>query len=338
VAEVKEYSGPEWVNYSASINPYSQLNVSFKSGGYVTSIEQRKGPDGHLRNLQQGDWVKKDEVLATVRLSDYQQQVEQAKGRVDQAQAAALKGSQDFARAQALYDANALTQTDYDSAKAQNDSNQGALQSAQATLAQAQQALSDAQLRAPVDGQILSRSIELGVLVGTGTTAFTMGDTSRVKAVFGIPDTVLNSVDLGRKQGVQTESYPQEFYGEVTAISPQADPKSRTFQVEITIPNPKQLLKAGMVATLDLGQARLPTPVLVVPLAAIVSPPDGTKTFNVFVVVRDGDKDVARRKAVQPGAAYGDRVAIMNGLSAGERVISNGATLVHDGQAVRVIQ
>ena len=338
VAPVLQYSGPEGVTYSASINPYEQINVSFKSAGYVTTIQQRKGVDGRPRNLQQGDSVKKGEVLAMVRQSDYQQTVAQYEGQLNQAQAGALKSRQDFERAQALYNASAMTQSDFDAATAQNNSSQGAVMAAQAAVAQAHQALNDCELRAPSDGQILSRNIELGVLAGAGTVGFTMGDTTRVKAVFGVPDTVLGSVDLGRKQGVQTESYAQEFYGQITAISPQADPKSRTFQVEVTIPNPKGLLKAGMVATLDLGQAKLSVPVMVVPLGAIVSAPDGTKEFSVFVVVRESDKDIARRKRVQPGAAYGDKVSVTNGLSLGERVISNGGTLVTDGQAVRIIQ
>ena len=338
VTEVQEYSGPEGVTYSASIVPYDQVNLAFKSAGYVTTILQRKGVDGRERNLQQGDWVKKGEVLARVRESDYQHAVEQYKGQLEQAQAGAEKSKQDFGRAQALYNANAMTQSDYDAAKAQNDSSQGSVITAQAAVAQAQQSLSDCELRAPTDGQILSRNIELGALVGTGTTGFTMGDTKRVKAVFGIPDTVLASVTLGKKQGIQTETYPQEFYGQVTAIAPQADQKSRTFQVEVTVPNSNNLLKSGMVATLDLGQAKLTKSVLVVPLGAIVSGPSGSnKGFSVFVAVRDGDKDVARQRIVQPGMTYGDMVSITKGLSPGDRVISNGATLVNDGQVVRVI-
>jgi multidrug efflux system membrane fusion protein len=338
VTEVEEYSGPEGVTYSASVVPYDQVNVAFKSSGYVTTILQRKGVDGRERNLQQGDWVKKGDVLARVRESDYQHAVEQYKGQLEQAQAGAEKSKQDFGRAQALYNANAMTQSDYDAAKAQNDSSQASVTTAQAVVAQAQQSLSDCELRAPTDGQVLSRNIELGALVGTGTTGFTMGDTKRVKAVFGIPDTVLASVTLGKRQGIQTETYSQEFYGQVTAIAPQADQKSRTFQVEVTIPNSNDLLKSGMVATLDLGQPKLTSPVPVVPLGAIVSAPDGaSKLFSVFVVVRDGEKDVARRRTVQPGMTYGNTVSITKGLSPGEHVISNGATLVNDGQVVRVI-
>ena len=337
VAEAQEYSRAEGVNYSASIVPYTQLPVAFKSAGYVTSILQRKGADGRGRNLQQGDWVKQGTVLATVRQTDYEHAVAQYKGQLQQAQAGADKSKDDFARAQALYTANALTQTDYDAAKAQFDSSQGAVATAQATVAQAQQALSDCELRAPMDGQILQRNIELGALVGSGTTGFTMGDTRMVKAIFGVPDTVLGSIALGKKQAIETETYSQQFTGLITAIAPQADQKSRTFQVEVTVPNSQDLLKSGMIATLILGQAKLAVPVLVVPLNAIVSTVDGSRAFSVFVVARDGAKDVARRRLVQTGPAYGNSVAILKGLNASDRVILNGATLVNEGQAVRII-
>ena len=338
VAAVEEFVGDEGANYSASLVPYTQVTLAFKSGGYVTNILQRQGADGRMRNIQQGDYVKRGTVLATVRQDDYRHSVEQYAGQVEQAKAGAEKAKQDFDRATALYAANAMTQPDYDAAKAQNDSAQGTLQTAQAVLSQAQQALGDCELRAPTDGTILSRNIELGALVSAGTPGFTFGDIHVVKAVFGVPDTVLGQVKLGKKQAVVTESYPQEFEGQITAISPQADQKSRTFQVEVTLPNAKELLKAGMVATLNLGQAKLQKPVLVVPLSSIVSVNDGSGNFNVFVVQQEGSKDVARRKIVQPGAAYGNKVAISSGVSLGERVISNGATLVIDGQAVRVNQ
>ncbi len=337
VADVQEYSGGEGVNYSASVVPYTQLPLAFKSGGYVTNILQRSGPDGKPRNLQQGDYVKRDTVVATVRQADYQHSVDQYKGQLEQAQAGQLKAQQDFARAEALYKANALTQSDYDAAKAQFDSTQGAVATAQAAVAQAQQALADCELRAPMDGQILARNVELGMLVGAGTQAFTMGDMELVKAVFGIPDTLLSSVQLKQRQGIRTETYPQEFFGQVSAISPQADQKSRTFQVEVTIPNPKGLLKSGMVATLDIGGAKLRTPVLVVPIEAVVSAADGSKTFSVFIVTRQGDKDTVHRRTVQPGPALGNMVSIVEGVSRGEKIVTNGATLVNDGQIVHVI-
>ena len=188
-----------------------------------------------------------------------------------------------------------------------------------------------------MDGQILQRNVELGMLVGAGTTAFTMGDMELVKAVFGVPDTLLSSVRLKQRQGIRTETYAQEFFGQVSAISPQADQKSRTFQVEVTIPNAKGLLKSGMVATLDIGAAKLRNPALVVPIEAVVSPSDGTKSFCVFVVTHQGDKDTVRRRTVQPGPAFGNMVSIVEGVNRGDKVVVNGATLVNDGQVVHVI-
>jgi multidrug efflux system membrane fusion protein len=337
VTPVESYSGNEAVNYSASLVPYTQVSLAFKSSGYVTKILQRTGADGRVRNIQQGDYVKNGTVLATVRQDDYQHTVEQYTGQVEQAKAGAQKAQQDFARAKALYAANAMTQPDYDGAKAQNDSAQGSLVTAQAALSQALQALADCELRAPTDGTILGRNIEIGALVAAGTTGFTFGDIHLVKAVFGVPDTLLSTVKLGKKQAVATEIFPQEFIGQITAISPQADQKSRTFQIEVTLPNEKELLKAGMVATLDLGQANVRRAALVVPLSSIVSVNDGTKTFSVFVVNQEGGKDVARRKNVTPGDAYGNKVSIVSGVSLGDKVISNGAPLLVDGQIVRVI-
>ncbi len=337
VAAVEQYSGHEGVNYSASLVPYVQVPLAFKSGGYVTGILQRTGADGRTRDVQQGDSVKKGTVLATVRQEDYRHSLAQAAGQLEQAKAAAAKARQDFERASVLYAANALTQPDYDAAKAQNDSARGSLMTAQAVLSQAQQAFADCELRAPLDSTVLARNVEIGTLVTAGTPGFTLGDMHLVKAVFGVPDTILGDVKLGKRQGVLTETYPQEFMGQITAISPQADPKSRTFQVEVTLANPHDLLKAGMVATLNLEQERLQHPVLVVPLSAIVSVNDGSRKFSVFVVSLDNGKDVAHRRDVQPGGNYGNKVAISSGVAPGDRVISNGAALVVDGQSVRVI-
>jgi RND family efflux transporter MFP subunit len=337
VARVEAYSGEQGVRYSASIVPYTQVSLAFKSAGYVVSISQRPNIGGGTRNVQLGDYVQAGTVLATVREDDYTHAVQQYKGQLEQANAGLQKAKSDFARAQALMDAQALTQPDYDAAKAQYDSAQGSVTTAQAAVGQAQQALDDCQLRAPIDAWVLARNIDVGDFVGTGTVGFSLGATKRVKAVFGVPDTLLSSVRLGRAQGVFTESLPDEFQGRITAISPSADQKSRTFQVEVTIPNPKDELKAGMVATLDMGRGRPAESVNVVPLSAVISGGRGGKDFAVFVVTSEAGQDMAHRRAVQLGPVYGNQVAVPQGVSLGDRVISNGATLVTDGQVVRVI-
>jgi multidrug efflux pump subunit AcrA (membrane-fusion protein) len=107
--------------------------------------------------------------------------------------------------------------------------------------------------------------------------------------------------------------------------------------VEVTIPNPKGRLVSGMVATLNLGQAKPGSSVLVLPLSAIVASGEHAQSFSVFPVTRDGDREVAKQRPVKPGSAYGDQVEIVTGVSLGDRAITSGATLVKDGQVVRVI-
>jgi RND family efflux transporter MFP subunit len=335
VAEL--YSGGTKSPYSASIAANVQVALAFKSAGYVTDVLQVKSPAGGMRYVDPGDWVRKGTVLATVREDDYRNALQQAEGQLSQAQAAALKAQQDFARAQALMDANALTQTDYDSAKAQLDSTSGSVKSAEGAVKNAKQAFADCRLTAPTDAWVANRNVNAGDFASTGTVGFTLVDTRQVKAVFGVPDTLLAKLQLGQKQRVMTEALPQAFEGRITSISPQADTKSRSFQVEVAIPNPRNELKSGMIATLDVGQGMLQHPLTVVPLSAIVSPSEGTKTFVVYVVVREGQRDVARQRQVQLGDTYGNRVAVTKGVTTGERVISNGANYVRDGDAVQVL-
>ncbi len=335
VAEL--YSGGTSSRYSASIVANVQVSLAFKSAGYVTDVLQVKSPAGGMRYVDQGDWVKKGTVLATVREDDYRNTLQQAEGQLIQAQAAALDAQQNFARAQALIAANALTQPDYDSAKAQLDSTSGSVKAAEGAVRNAKQALADCRLVAPMDSWVANRNVDVGDFAATGTVGFTLVDTRLVKAVFGVPDTLLSKVQLRQKQQVTTEALPQAFEGRITAISPAADPKSRSFQVEVTIPNPRNELKSGMIATLDLGQGKLERPLTVVPLSAIVSPSEGMKTFAVYVVAREGQHDVARRRQVELGDTYGNRVAVTQGVTAGEQVISNGGTYVIDGQAVQIV-
>ena len=114
-------------------------------------------------------------------------------------------------------------------------------------------------------------------------------------------------MQLKERQGIHTETYAQEFFGQVSAISPQADQKSRTFQVEVTVPNSKGLLKSGMVATLDVGSAKLRSPALVVPIEAVVSPSGRIEKFQRVRRDPSGDKDVsiaARSSQASPSETW----------------------------------
>ena len=330
---VEETSG---LKYSANIDAFTQVTLAFKSGGYVDRIIERKGADGRARVLQVGDRVSQGEILAHVRESEYSDQVNSAKAQVDQAQANHDKAKLDFDRATDLYKSDSYTKAQYDASKAAFDAAAASVESAKAAWQQAKTALADCSLVSPLTGWVLSRSIEVGALVGTGSPAFVLADTHLVKAVFGVPDTRVSSVKLGAPQTITTTSLPGEFHGRITSVSPSADTKSRVFSVEVTIPNSDNRLKPGMIATLMLSGGNV-EPLTTVPLSAVVRSTQHADGFSVFVVIDQGGKSIARERTVEIGDTVGDSISVTKGLKPGESVVVTGGTLIKDGDEIKVI-
>ena len=325
------------LRYSANVEAITQVTLSFKSAGFVDRIVQRKGADGRMRILQVGDRVSQGETLAHVRESDYADAVNSAKAQVDQAQANYEKAKLDFERASNLYKSDSYTKVQYDGAKAALDAGAASVESAKSAWQQARTGLGDTSLRSPLNGWVLSRSVEIGALVGSGTQAFVLADTHLVKAVFGVPDTRVGFAKLGAPQSVETSSLPGEFHGRITSISPSADPKSRVFSVEVTIPNRDDRLKPGMIATLTLGAEKLERPTTVVPLSAVVRSSQHADGFAVFVVSKQGEKSVVSERIVEIGDTLGNSISILKGISPGETVVVTGGTLIKNGDQVKVI-
>ena len=338
IAIVGELAGSEGQRYSASVAPYAQVNVAFKVNGYVRAILQLRGADGRMRDAQQGDTVAKGTVLARVREEDYIDRVTKAKEGVVKARASLQKATEDFKRASDLKATQSITAPDYDKAQWEFETAQASVAQAKAKLDEAELNLRYCALRSPMDGVLLQRNIEVGSLVGPGIVGFVIADVSSVKVVFGVPDVMLQDLQLGSPLSVTTASAPGvEFKGRITAIAPSANTSSRVFEVEITVPNPRDQLKVGMIAALQVPAGGSTQTFPVVPINAIVRSPRTASEYAVFVVGDHAGKSVAEVRDVKLGEVYGNNVAVTAGLQAGERVIVMGAQTVRDGEPVRVI-
>ncbi|MEZ4363661.1 MAG: efflux RND transporter periplasmic adaptor subunit [Kofleriaceae bacterium] len=327
--------------YTAQIVPGVRVDLAFKVGGYVESIAQVAGVNDQPRPLQEGDLVEAGAQLASLRESDYDQKVAEARAAVSQAASTYRDARRDAARDAKLARVGSLPPATADSSRARRDAAAAATAGARARLAQAKTARSDATLVAPLSGVILKRAIEVGSLATPGTVAFTIADVTKVKAAFGVPDLLLPRIKLGDTLRVTTDAFPGvTFEGQVSRLAPEADQRSRVFDVDVTIPNPDNKLKAGMVASLAIdtdaaaeGNAEdLP----LVPLSAIVRPRTG-KGFAVYVVEAAGGVTRARAREVTLGDYLGRVVPIKKGLGLTERVVVQGAGLLADGERVEVI-
>ena len=358
------HPGPE-ERYSVSIEPFDKVDLAFKSGGIVQGIRQVRGADGRMRNVQAGDKVARHAELAQVRPLDYEHALEQAEAQRAQAEAQLARAQAELAQARAnfntsqieyaragnLFRSASLVKPQYDQAKGRYDSDAASVAAAEAAVKVAQDGLAnvgvavkeaklslrDATLNAPFAGWITARNVDRGSLVDAKTIGFSVEDTHLVKAVFAVPDFKLPGIRRGQKQPVVLEPLQRTATGVVTSISPQADPHSRVFRVEVTLDNPREDIRPGMIGYLTLGQTRDSRPRLVVPLAAVVRAPANPNGFAVFgLTVRDG-KTYACAQTIEIGETFGDSIEVTRGLSAGQTIISLGGALLHDGQQVSVI-
>jgi RND family efflux transporter MFP subunit len=335
VVDVALYSPSEDLRYSASVLPFAQASLSFKSAGYVTEIKQVMGADGRRRDLGPGDYVAQGAVLAQIRHQDLKNQLDQATATLSAAQAQHVEATKDYDRAKTLYASESLTKPDFDRAQAKFDSTLAAVDQAKANVHQAQLALQDADLAAPFSGYIVARNIELGNLAAPGTPAFTIADTSAVKISFGVPDYAVRRLRLGQQFSIHLQGDPKEYNGRVTSIAASADEKNRVFAIEVTVSNPKALLKPGMIASLSLtGVHKAPVPT--VPLSAVVADPGSSGHYAVFVAQEQGGKWVAHLREVALGETHESDVAV-DGVNPGEKVVVVGAAGLKDGDFIQVL-
>jgi RND family efflux transporter MFP subunit len=338
VQAVENYSGQDVKRYSAVIQPYEQVDLSFRVGGYVQSIAQTRSIDGRSRAVQDGDKISRGTVLARLASSDYDARVQQAKASVTEAETMLAKADLDRTRATKLFQSQSLTKPEFDSAAANYDATNARLQSAHAKLAEATVSSGDTVLRAPFAGTILRRNISTGSLAAPGQPAFVIADTSSVKAVFGVPDRLIPGMKLGNTLTLRTEALADRtLLGRITRVSASADPKSRVFEVEVSIPNRDELLKTGMVAALVIEDKSPEIGSPVIPIHAIVGSARQPGGYAVFYAAQESGGLVARLTDVQLGRTLGNFVVVKSGLKPGDQVITTGAGLLRDGDRVEVL-
>ena len=340
VAAVENASNAAGTRYSAQINPATRLELSFKVGGYVDSVATVRGVDGKHRLIQEGDRVQAGVQLAAIRRTEYAQRLAEARAALAQVRASVDQASLEYDRTAKLSEHSAVAGAELDTARSRYQGVAATLSGARARLDQAATALSDTVLRPPLSGIVLKRTIEVGTLASPGTVAFVVADVATVKAAFGVPDVVLPRVHLGAPLTITTEAYPGEkFEGRISLIAPSADPRSRVFEIDVTIPNADGRLKPGLVAALSLeGADGATAPAPLIPLSAIVRSPAHAGQFAVFVVDTTAGKPIVRARDVELGDYLGRVIPVKRGLTGGETVVVQGAGLLSDGEAVEVIQ
>ena len=259
-----------------------------------------------------GQQVKADELLATIDAREVQ-------ARYDQAAALRQQAEADLKRLTSLLDQQVLSQAEFDSAQAR----------ARVTIAgviEAETMLSYTKVTAPFAGVITRKHADVGDLAAPGKPLLEMEDSTTLRLEADVPEAVVGKLKLGDKLPVRIATLETELEGIVSEIAPAADPSSRTFLVKLDLPGAPSL-RAG-----QFGRVAMPvgeTTALRVPVAAVTQ----RGQMELVFIVSDGK---AQLRIVKTGKRIGADVELVSGVSAGEKIVTEGATELLDGQPVNV--
>jgi membrane fusion protein, multidrug efflux system len=267
--------------------------------------------------VRQGDRVRPGQPLFRLDAGVLQAQLEQAVSQ-------ALLAEETWERQRRLWEEDQIgTEMAYLQAK----------YNAQTARAQAQvlkERVDRTTIRAPIAGILEERLVEVGAMVSPGTPVARILDVDRVKVVGGVPERYGGQVRRGGEVTVTLEPVAGEFVGEIDHVGAAVDRSSRTFTIEVEVPNAGHALKPGMVANVEIARERRAES-LVVPRHAVLRLEGG---YSVFVAVPHGTGWRAESRPVVPGAAHGGGVVIEQGLASGERVVVVGQQRVAHGDAL----
>ena len=174
-------------------------------------------------------------------------------------------------------------------------------------------------LRAPFDGRVITRNITRGEVVETDQKLFTVANLTDVWVIGNVPEKDVRFIRKDQNVNVVLAAYPHALLsGTITYVGDVLDPATRTMSLRVTVPNPDRLLKPEMFAMISVYTTSSPD-ALSVPLAAVQDGPDGTIVF----VQREVGTFEAR--AVKLNNEEGDLVSVLEGVKAGEQVVTKGA-------------
>jgi multidrug efflux system membrane fusion protein len=218
------------------------------------------------------------------------------------------------------------------------DAAQATYDQANAGIAKTEAIISQKLVRAPFDGELGVRHVELGQFLTAGTQIVSLTDLSELYANFTVTEKDSANLKVGQTVRIAVDAYPgRAFEGKITAIEPQIATDTRNIRVQATIANPDHILKPGMFATTTVVLPDKPA-VVTVPETAVDYTLYGDSVFLITEKKEDDGKTslTAVRTFVRTGNRIDGRAEVLSGLKAGDRVVAVGQLKLQSGAAVAI--
>jgi len=291
--------------------------------------------------VDNGDFVQKGQLLATIDDLELQQQRRRA-GAATQVAEANLK--QDMAnlenlrsqlrRHEQLYESRLVSlqvledlRSRVKVGEAQQDVADALINQTRAALRELEIQVEQTRMYAPMSGFVGERTLHPGAQVSPSSSILSLLDLSRLKTIVAAPEQHLRNLRVGLQARIIVDAYPNEsFKGTISRMSPFLDPATRAAEVEIIIPNRAALLKAGMFVRAAIVIRDIES--LAVPRESVVTRSSRNAVFLI-------EEDRARLTEVKIGVSQQGKIQILEGLQPGQEVVAAGAQFLNEGDAIR---
>jgi RND family efflux transporter MFP subunit len=310
--------------YTSTIEAWQKINLTPEVGGKIARIM-----------VNEGDRVSQGQVLAELNVEAITLQLRQAEAGLAVAQANYNNAKTNLERMERLSKENAVSAQQYEQVKLGYDSAKAQLDQAQAAVNLAQHSLDVSILKAPFSGVIASKNAEVGDVInplmgafspGSASGVLTLVDFSRIKIKVDISGTDIGRIQKGQPAILRVPANPgQEFHGTVQVVNLAADPQTKKFGIEIAVDNPDQVLRPGTFGEIII-EVHSHENALVVPQKAVLE--------NKYVFIAQDGK--AAKKEIALGLQNTTMVEISSGVSEGDLVIAEGNFGLEDGALIEV--
>ncbi len=305
------------VSASEVIMPIDRVEIKSKASGRIDDIP-----------VEEGDFVKKGELICHLDQTDVQAEVDQAKADLDIAEVELAQAQNSHARQKQIYEKGLISEEVFDLAALSLAQAKGKMVRARIALDQANVRLSETVVRAPIDGIILQKYVEEGQIIASGISNVGGGtpiaDIANMKHVYveaGIDEIDVGKINIGQPARIIAEAYPQmTFHGKIIRIAPEAKVEQNVtlFGVIIEVENIDGKLKSGMNATSEITIAREDNVILVPTVALSMSGPVTRKSQETEVLLKQGNEYVPR--PIKIGQSNFKEATVLDGLKEGDIV------------------
>jgi membrane fusion protein (multidrug efflux system) len=301
---------------NADVAAYYSGTTTIESDEQAVVVSQITGVVLDI-NAEEGEYVEAGQLLVRVEPDRYRLEVERNE--------AALKRLEtDYQRKKELYDRQLVSAEDFERVSAEYEA-----QKAQVGIARLDLKYTD--IRAPISGVVSERMVRVGNLVGLHQPVYSITSYDPLLAVLHVPERELGVLRKGLDVTLRLDAFPQEeFKGEVIRISPVIDPATGTFRVTTEVRDPEKRVKPGLFGRVEiLHDVRRDVPVI--PRSAVIK--EDEQTF-VFVV---GEDNNVSRRSIRTGYERNGEIEVIEGVVAGEIVVTAGKGSLSDGSKIEVV-